>query len=385
MSSEPVDRIAQVTASANTLRPGPQPRLWALVRTQWADGYWLLFIVSISVTVIVTRVYLELTGYPQVGDETYHIAHVLWGGLVMFIALVLPLSFANPYILWVSALLGGVGVGLFVDEVGKFITQSNDYFFPLAFPIIYAFILLCVWFFFRLRAHRPRDARTRLYHALEALKQVLDNDLDPFEHRELKLDLDYVMNNSTDAEERVLAAALLSFIHSRDVQLADTPTIVERYWHRARKISTQIPPYLVMRVILMLGFAYTGLNALLELIAITLLVTQGGRSALELALDNIVIISGKSQYIVNNPFLAGAHVLAIIVSGLLALVAAIMLLFGRDHLGVRLGTMSLAIALLIVNLLSFYFNQIYAILSTLGQVTLLLVAMLYRWRFLHTA
>ena len=41
------------------------------------------------------------------------------------------------------------------------------------------------------------------------------------------------------------------------------------------------------------------------------------------------------------------------------------------------------ISLLIVNLLSFYFNQLYAILGTLGQAALLGVALLYRWRFLQ--
>src|SRR4030095_2235738 len=67
-------------------------RIWKPVVDQSADSLWLLLITSMSVTVLVTRVYLEMAGYPQIGDSTYHIAHVLWGGLLLFIALTLPLS-----------------------------------------------------------------------------------------------------------------------------------------------------------------------------------------------------------------------------------------------------------------------------------------------------
>ena len=48
-----------------------------------------------------------------------------------------PLLFANRWALGTSAVLAGIGVGLFIDEVGKFLTQTNDYFFPPAAPIIY--------------------------------------------------------------------------------------------------------------------------------------------------------------------------------------------------------------------------------------------------------
>ena len=88
------------------------------------------------------RLYLELTGYPQIGNATFHFAHALWGGLLEIIAVLLLFIYVNRWINDLSAVLSGVGVGLFIDEVGKFITQQNNYFFPLAAPIIYVAFLL---------------------------------------------------------------------------------------------------------------------------------------------------------------------------------------------------------------------------------------------------
>src|SRR5690242_13213948 len=39
--------------------------------------------VSFGVTVVGTRLYLSLTGWPQIGGGEYHIAHALWGGLLL--------------------------------------------------------------------------------------------------------------------------------------------------------------------------------------------------------------------------------------------------------------------------------------------------------------
>ena len=373
-----------VSAEQSTMQQGlKQHRIWSPVRMETADSFWILLISTISITVIVTRVSLELSGYPQIGDATYHIAHVLWGGLAMFIALVLPLTFANPYIPWITAVAGGIGAGLFIDEVGKFITQGNDYFFPLAFPIIYAFILVCIWLTLRLRAYRKRDTRTLLYHALEELKQILDNDLDPLEHAELQANLAHAAHETVDVEERILVEALLSFVQNRHIRLAESPTALQQAWARMRTTVSNTPPRIVMRSVLVVSFGYSALNALFQLVTLAGLLTQGGRAALAAALGNNVIVSGKAQYIVNDPTLSLVHAGTLIVAGLLALIATVCLITGREHLGLRLGTTSLAISLLIVNLLSFYFNQIYAILATLGQATLLLAAMLYRWRFLR--
>ena len=51
------------------------------------DNYLLLIsLVAFSVTVVITRIFLQLTGFPQIGDSVLHIAHALWGGLLLFIS-----------------------------------------------------------------------------------------------------------------------------------------------------------------------------------------------------------------------------------------------------------------------------------------------------------
>ncbi|MFF1919443.1 hypothetical protein ACFVW8_02565 [Streptomyces sp. NPDC058221] len=110
-------------------------RRWARTAGGVRDVH-LLLAAGIA-TVLVTRSYLAATGYPQVGNGTLHIAHALWGGMLMLAGLLTALMFTDTAARTWTALLGGVGFGLFVDEVGKFITQKNDYFFRPAAAIIY--------------------------------------------------------------------------------------------------------------------------------------------------------------------------------------------------------------------------------------------------------
>ena len=65
------------------------------VRRPGAEQLILLSLVSFAATVIITRLFLELTGYPQIGNSELHIAHVLWGGLLLFVAALIPLLFLN--------------------------------------------------------------------------------------------------------------------------------------------------------------------------------------------------------------------------------------------------------------------------------------------------
>lgn len=116
-----------------------------------------IFVVFGIGTVFVTRAYLALTGYPQIGGEVLHIAHMLWGGLALTIAFLYLAISLQPNKKF-AMMLGGIGFGLFIDELGKFITVDNDYFFkPTASLIIITFIIM--WAILRAiisrREHKP--------------------------------------------------------------------------------------------------------------------------------------------------------------------------------------------------------------------------------------
>ena len=100
--------------------------------------------VAAVLTVLTLRVYLKATNYPQIGGGGLHIAHVLWGGLGMVVAIAILLSFVTTGIRPIAALIGGMGFGAFIDELGKFVTSDNNYFFKPTAALIYVVFAVLV-------------------------------------------------------------------------------------------------------------------------------------------------------------------------------------------------------------------------------------------------
>jgi hypothetical protein len=134
------------------------------------------FLVCAVATVLAIRVLLALTGYAQLGGGGLHVAHLLWGGAFLGIAVLLTLSLITRGSRWIAAVLGGVGFGLFIDEIGKFVTSDNDYFFRPTFALIYVALVL-VWLATRALALRPLTQREALANALDVLKEAAIRDL----------------------------------------------------------------------------------------------------------------------------------------------------------------------------------------------------------------
>src|SRR6478672_8743534 len=113
------------------------PRL-QLVRNVDAGSFLESFLLAAVSAVLGIRVYLELTGYPQIGGNGLHIAHMLWGGVLMVVAIVLLLAYLGKGMQHLAAIVAGIGFGTFIDELGKFITSDNNYFFEPTIALIYA-------------------------------------------------------------------------------------------------------------------------------------------------------------------------------------------------------------------------------------------------------
>ncbi|MBI4283965.1 MAG: hypothetical protein HY663_05805 [Chloroflexi bacterium] len=124
------------------------------VRSVYTETLLEDFFVSAVASVLAIRFYLHVTGFPQLGSGILHIAHMLWGGLLLLIALVILLAFLDHRTKVIASVLGGIGFGAFIDELGKLITSDNDYFFQPTVALIYVIFVLI---FFAIRAIGSRQ------------------------------------------------------------------------------------------------------------------------------------------------------------------------------------------------------------------------------------
>jgi hypothetical protein len=69
------------------------------------------FLVCAVATILAIRMYLVVTGYSQFGGGGLHIAHLLWGGALLAVAVLLTVSLLTRASRWVAAVVGGVGFG----------------------------------------------------------------------------------------------------------------------------------------------------------------------------------------------------------------------------------------------------------------------------------
>jgi hypothetical protein len=142
------------------------------------------FLISAVGMILIIRLQLFLTNYPSLGGGKLHIAHLLWGGLLMMIALGLLFTLIGRRWRQPAAVIGGAGFGFFIDEVGKFVTSDNDYFFKPSAGIIYI-VFICLYFAARwTRERRKFTDEEYVANALDVVADATVRDLNEREKRQ---------------------------------------------------------------------------------------------------------------------------------------------------------------------------------------------------------
>ena len=351
-----------------------------MVTGRKAAWYMLTMVIAFAITVVGTRLYLDLTGYPQLGNSTFHFAHALWGGLLQAIAAILMLIYLNEWIFSLSAALAGIGIGLFIDEIGKFITKSNDYFFPLAAPIIYVAFILIVFAYLYIRRHRTEDIRATLYGVLEDLEMLLDDNLDLKTHTSLIHRLERVSNETQRPDLTAFASSLLQFLKSEQVNIKEPKAT---YWEilldRLSQLEERWLPKALVHRLLIVSFTGLGAISLFKIYVLFSIVVD------QKALGNPFI----SNFLENNPLIKGVYslnwyVVLLTIEGAIGIMyafAVISFITNRDQTAIKISSTALIISLTVSNTLAFYFNQFSVVLDSLLLSIVLLILVRYRARF----
>ncbi len=320
-------------------------------------------LVSFALTVIATRWFLQLTGFPQIGGGDLHIAHALWGGALLFVAALLPIALAGRLVYRAAALLAGVGIGLFIDEVGKFITADNDYFYPAAAPIIYATFLLAGIVWLRLRDRGTPEPRAQLLGALELLEESIEGDLQLDEVAALRERLRSAADRAPATEQRRLASHLLAFVEADELRVAADP--IDRFAGLRRGWQTRADAWLGGRGVRV---------AIVAALLLTAAVQVWGLASI--ALDVRV---EPGQPINRLTGIRLLHLAVEAVAGVLVLAGAMLVAaVGRHRLGWTLAYFGLLVMVTLGDLIGFYVRQFDSILVVLGHLVLLAAVIQFR-------
>jgi hypothetical protein len=224
------------------------------------------FLISAVGMILIIRLQLFLTNYPSLGGGKLHIAHLLWGGLLMMIALGLLFTLIGRRWRQPAAVIGGAGFGFFIDEVGKFVTSDNDYFFKPSAAIIYL-LFICLYFGFRwTRERRGFTEDEYVASALDAFTDATVRDFNEAEKRQAMQLLEH-------AKAHPLTGPLRELIERAPAGPELAPSRFARFTGAARR---RYERWSRQRWFRRLVVGVMGTYASIEALAVLLVVVAGG-------------------------------------------------------------------------------------------------------------
>jgi len=210
-----------------------------LIQKETAPDNILLLMISAIFSLLSVRLYLQLANFPKIGTGSWHVAHAVFGGFFMIFSSLLSISFYGKTIRKTSSILFGLGMGLFVDEIGKLLSSDNDYLFQPAVSLIYIFFVLIFLFYWYLSRNRPVNSKTHLYRSINKFEEIIEEDLQISEKTDIIENLNQAIR-SDDSTFTFLAKQLKLIIQKTDV-LTDTKNrSIENFWKKIRSFAYKL-------------------------------------------------------------------------------------------------------------------------------------------------
>lgn len=192
-----------------------------IIKRENASDLILILMVSALITLLGTRLFLVLAGWPTISFGVWHIAHVNWGGLLMIVGTIMILAVHGEKIRRTAAVISGAGWGLFIDEVGKYLTKNNDYWFQPAIIFIYISFIILYLVYRYFEKLQPQDPKTLLYSVINKLEDIAEGDLDVKEKKDLINKLSKIIKTEKDENKKHFALELKKFIEVQKAKEVD--------------------------------------------------------------------------------------------------------------------------------------------------------------------
>ncbi len=310
------------------------------------------FLIASISSILFIRFFLAITGYPQIGNGDFHIAHMLWGGFLLMIALVLNLSFLGNRILRVSAIIGGIGFGVFIDELGKFITSDNDYFFEPTIAILYFVFLTLVFIFHYIEKHRPLTEKEYVMNAFQMFEEVVSHDMDREEKKKL---MQYIKH----ARNYPFAPQLEALAQTIEVTPTKKPHFFQKTYTSLLDFFDSFIESVLFRKLVVIFFVLQGIIMLGNIFLIA-----------AFKIDNIPFFVPVIPEELS--FTIYAELFSIILSGVFVIFGILYFRFSRER-AYEMFKYSVIVSILITQFFVFYREQFQALIGLTINIVVLMV------------
>jgi len=259
-----------------------------------------------------------------------------------------------------------MGWGLFIDEVGKYITKDNDYWFQPAIIIIYISFVILYLVYRYLENNQPQDTKTLLYTAISKLEDAVENELDESEKRETIKNLEKVIKKGKDQNIKNLAKELKLFFEKQEIK-----KINENSWWRILIAKTGYYSYnkfFKTRLVTYGLVVYASIWAIDKIQeTIRILINPQKMQMLQKISDNYDLISKSDFYMMAGKIFFDSVTAIFFIMGIFFMTTK------RKFKGLRFFQMGLIVAIFLSSVFKLYFEQFSEIWILATSIILFLV------------